>query len=228
MTTDDLTDGQSRDDGSIRDNVDNTPAANATAVNADANTAAREEMKKMFSAFEKKSEKQEKLIGTLAEQVKTLTARTQVVLPRGTTKVRGRRLYFRTRRDRPENSQENLSRHNPSNTTLVPIGKSYENPLLAEHDTEEHEVEHVDLDPSNRFENSDEDTDIHPRRTRSRAAQQDSLFDKPMNEEMETAFFEEQEKLAEEQAEITRDLRDYITKNGCRSKSCEISDSPCY
>ncbi|KAF3532231.1 hypothetical protein DY000_02042680 [Brassica cretica] len=47
-------------------------------------------------------------------------------------------------------------------------------------DKEEGEIGHVDVDSSIQFEPTDEDTDVHPRRTRSRAAQDDSQFDNPM------------------------------------------------
>ncbi|KAF2559642.1 hypothetical protein F2Q68_00015068 [Brassica cretica] len=45
-------------------NVENTPAANVTAVNV--NTAAFEEVQKMFSTFEKKSAERDKVISSLA------------------------------------------------------------------------------------------------------------------------------------------------------------------
>ncbi|KAF3570171.1 hypothetical protein F2Q69_00059646 [Brassica cretica] len=88
----------------INDNIGTTPAENVSAVNANAKT----------TAFKMKSREQEKLIGSLAKQVETLTARTRAVLPRGTTKVRGRRLDFATPLDRPGSAQDN-----PTEKTLM-------------------------------------------------------------------------------------------------------------
>ncbi|KAF3575845.1 hypothetical protein DY000_02033958 [Brassica cretica] len=104
MTTDDRQ--TCADDGDTHDIVDKTPAANVSAVYANANTAAFEEM---FTAFKKKSEEQEKLIGFLAKQVETLTARTKVVLPRGVTKLCGRRLDFETPLGRIANTRDKSS-----------------------------------------------------------------------------------------------------------------------
>ena len=149
MATDDQ---QTRIGGDIGDNASTTPAANVSAVKANANTAAFEEM---FTAFKKKSEEQEKLIGSLAKQVETLTARTRAVIPRGATKVRRRRLDFATPLDRPETTPA-AARKNSENLT----------PLVRE--TEDNEREQDNLDLSNQSGNSDEDVDVHPRRTRSR------------------------------------------------------------
>ena len=91
-------DQQTRADGNINDNVSTTPAANVSAVNANANTAAFEEM---LTTLKKKPEELEKLIGSLAKQNETQTARTRVVLPRGATKLHGRRLDFATSLDIP-------------------------------------------------------------------------------------------------------------------------------
>nr|VDD54862.1 unnamed protein product [Brassica oleracea] len=91
MVTDDQ---QTRVDEDINDNIGTTPAANISAVNANANTAS---FKEMFTAFKKMSEEQEKLIGYLAKQVETLTARTRAILPHGATKLAEEHLISRLR-----------------------------------------------------------------------------------------------------------------------------------
>ncbi|KAF2576298.1 hypothetical protein F2Q70_00004028 [Brassica cretica] len=94
MSADDLNNQQTRDGDAVDDNVGSTPAANVTAVNL--NTAAFEEVQKMFPNFEKKSEERDKVMSSLATQVENLTARTRDVLPRGTTRIRRRKLNFAT------------------------------------------------------------------------------------------------------------------------------------
>ncbi|KAF3554928.1 hypothetical protein F2Q69_00013313 [Brassica cretica] len=94
MSVDDLNNNQTRDGNTADDSVENTPAANVTAVNV--KIAAFEEVHKMFSTFKKKSEERDKVMSSLAKQVENLTARNMVVLPRGTTRVHGIRLDFAT------------------------------------------------------------------------------------------------------------------------------------
>ena len=57
------------------------------------------------------------------------------------------------------------------------------------------------MDSSSQSEPTDEDADVHPRRTKSHAAQDDSQFDNLMTEEEEAIFWDEQEELAEEQTQ---------------------------
>ncbi|KAF3570784.1 hypothetical protein F2Q69_00059815 [Brassica cretica] len=167
MSVDDLNNQQTRDGTAANDNVEKTPATNVTPVNADANTAAFEKVKKMFSNFEKKSAEQDKVMSSLAKQVEGQTARTRAVLSRGATRIRGRRLDFTTPINQSANAQKKSSGQNPDENTLAPTQKEPEDLPPIEEGEEDEEIERVDLDSNSNSKPTDEDADVHPRLTRS-------------------------------------------------------------
>ena len=115
-----------------------------------------------------------------------------------------RRLDFATSLDRSGNAQGKISGKKPDEVKPAPTRKNLGDlPPIVE-DEEEGEIEHVDVDSSSQSEPTDEDADVNPRRTRSRAAKDDSQFDNPMTEEEEAIFWDEHEELAEEQTRNTR------------------------
>ena len=93
MSADATKDQPALDGTPVDANAEKTPAGDASAVTADANTEALRQMKELFTSAQARAEQQDKLITSLAKQVDTLTARSK--LPRGSTKARrGRRLDF--------------------------------------------------------------------------------------------------------------------------------------
>ncbi|KAG5384535.1 hypothetical protein IGI04_036005 [Brassica rapa subsp. trilocularis] len=178
-----------------------TPVADVSAANAQANAATPEEFKKMFATYEKRPEEQDKLVNTLTKQL-SVPAEPPKSAGKGSTS--------------PPHSIEQDSRGNdlPENPENLPPPAK---------DLEDNETEHIDLDPSDVSNDTDEDVDRHPRRTRSRSAWEGSPFEKPMTEEEEVAYWNEQEELAERQTELTRSKRrQFHQSRGHSTTNCKV------
>ena len=138
MSTDDLNNQQTSGGTAADNDVENTPAANVTPVNA--NTTAFEEVDKMFSTFEKKSTEQKNVMSSLAKQVENITTRTMVVFLRRTTQIRGRRLDFTTPSDRSGSVLGKPSGKNPDEVNPAPTRKNPEDLPPVVEDKEEGEI----------------------------------------------------------------------------------------
>ncbi|KAL0713474.1 hypothetical protein Bca4012_020452 [Brassica carinata] len=168
MSTDVTKDQPALDGTPVDTNVEKTPAGDASAVTADANTEALRQMKELFTSAQARAEQQDKLITSLAKRVDTLTARSK--LPRGSTKARrGRRLDFGS-----PGAREKEASKEPTPEETAPKGQqtTSRNLPLPATGNKESDVERIDLDISDQSDPSDEDADIHPRRTRSQSARQ--------------------------------------------------------
>ncbi|KAF2545304.1 hypothetical protein F2Q70_00022197 [Brassica cretica] len=119
MTIDAEKDKLTHDGTSVNANAERTPVGNVSTVTT--NAVILDQMKEMFASAQKKSDKQGKLVASLAKQVETLTAKAKSKNPRGATRARsGRRLDFETPSDRVTRADKDSSGQNPDKT--VPPG----------------------------------------------------------------------------------------------------------
>ncbi|KAL0853819.1 hypothetical protein Bca101_058971 [Brassica carinata] len=106
-----------------------------------------DQMKELFASSQKRSDEQEKIMNSLAKQVKTLTAGTKSRPPYGITKVRSsRRLDFATPGNQAAIAEKSLSGNVPDETILPgaqPIVKDLPPPVA---DNDADNMEHVDPD----------------------------------------------------------------------------------
>ncbi|KAF3586954.1 hypothetical protein F2Q69_00030890 [Brassica cretica] len=173
MTIDADKDKQTHDGTSVNANADRTPAGNVSTVTT--NAVILDQMKEMFAYAKKKSDEQGKLVASLAKQVETLTAKAKSKNPHGAPRARsGRKLDFETRRDRATQADKDSSGQNPDETVPPGAQPTTENlpPPVGINDGGD--FEQIDLDIRDQSDQSDGGADVHPRRTCSQSARQDT------------------------------------------------------
>ncbi|KAF2582063.1 hypothetical protein F2Q68_00004691 [Brassica cretica] len=137
MSADDLDNQKTRDGDPVDDNVENTPAANVTAINV--NTAAFEE-------------------------VENLMARTRAVCPRRTTLIRGRILNFATPLNRSNPSGQNPDETTPAETRKDPRDLP---PIVEDEEDGEVELVDVDSSSQSELTDKDADINTRWTRSRA-------------------------------------------------------------
>ncbi|KAF2594708.1 hypothetical protein F2Q70_00043350 [Brassica cretica] len=184
-------DKQTHEGNSVNANAERTPAGNVSTVTT--NAVILDQMKEMSAFAQKKSDKQGKLVASLAKQVENLTVKAKSKNPRGATRARsGRRLNFETPSDRATRADKDFSGQSLDETVLPGAQPTAENLPPPAGSNEGGHFERIDLDINVQSDHSDGGADIHPRRTRSLSARQDASFEKPMTEEDENLCWVEQ------------------------------------
>uniref|UniRef100_A0A0D2ZRZ3 Uncharacterized protein n=1 Tax=Brassica oleracea var. oleracea TaxID=109376 RepID=A0A0D2ZRZ3_BRAOL len=153
MTIDADKDKQTHDGTSVNANAERTPAGNVSTVTT--NAVILDQMKEMFASAQKKSDEQEKLVASLAKQVKTLTVKVKSKNPHGATRARsGRRLDFETPSDRATRADKDSSGQNPDKTVPPGAQPTAENLPPPAGSNEGGDFEQIDLDISDQSDHS--------------------------------------------------------------------------
>ncbi|KAF2578364.1 hypothetical protein F2Q68_00003484 [Brassica cretica] len=158
MTTNADKDPQTHDGTPVDANADKNPAGNVSTVTDD--TAILDQMREMFASAQKKSDKQGKLVASLAKQVETLTAKARSKAPRGTTRARsGRRLDFETPGNRAAHADKASSGQNPDETLQPGAQPTAENLPPPTESNEGEEIERINLDISDQTDKESPERD---------------------------------------------------------------------
>ncbi|XP_048605856.1 uncharacterized protein LOC125583267 [Brassica napus] len=202
MTIDADKDKQTHDGTSINANAERTPAGNVSTVTT--NAVILDQMKEMFASAQKKSDEQEKLVASLAKQVKTLTVKAKSKNPHGATRARsGRRLDFETPSDRATRADKDSSGQNPDETVPPGAQPTAENLPPPAGSNEGGDFERIDLDISDQSDHSagGVDEELAENQARIHRSQRQQV-----------------RKAARNSDEI-HDLREYIAKNAAEVKA---------